>query len=70
MARSGRVALILKSLQTALRSDQIETNIEELATRGKPWNSYHKSDNIPDIIVYPETTGIHRVSVHRRHRPI
>ena len=38
-----------------LRSDQIELNLEERKSRGKPWSSYHTIDRFPDIITFPES---------------
>ena len=39
-----------------LEPDQVELNIEDLIQRGKPWNSYHKSNYFPDMIIYPRST--------------
>ncbi len=45
-----------KELTQVLKPEQIEINIEELKQRGKPWNSYHKINAHPDVIVFPEST--------------
>ena len=60
----GRVNVseVVSRLKEVLRDDQIELNDDELRARGKPWNSYHKSPNYPNVIVMPETTG-QRVNV-------
>ena len=41
-------------LLNVLKREQLVLNIEELKARGKAWNSYHKSDVFPSMIVYPE----------------
>lgn len=45
-----------KEIFKVLRSDQIVMNDDECLARGKPWNSYHKVENHPHFIVYPEST--------------
>jgi len=47
--------LKLRLLEFMLPS-QIEMNLEELKQRGKPWNSYHRCDRYPQMIVCPSTT--------------
>lgn len=39
-----------------LTPSQIEMNLEELKQRGKPWNSYHRCDQHPQMIVCPYST--------------
>ena len=46
----------LSRFAVVLRPDQIETDLEERTQRAKPWNSYHSSQDIPQCILYPETT--------------
>jgi D-lactate dehydrogenase (cytochrome) len=48
---------LLTDLRTALRENQIETDIEECKLRAKPWSSYHRLDIYPRAIVFPETTA-------------
>lgn len=45
---SGLAAILMQS--------QIESDLEERKQRGKPWNSYHSSNDFPELILYPETT--------------
>jgi D-lactate dehydrogenase (cytochrome) len=47
---------LLIELKTVLRSDQIELDIRECKSRGKPWSSFHKISEYPEVIVYPEST--------------
>lgn len=39
-----------------LLPSQIEMNLEELKQRGKPWNSYHRCEQHPQMIVCPSST--------------
>eukprot|EP01032_Pedospumella_encystans_P022359 gene22359-25332_t len=39
-----------------LAPHQIDDHIDERIQRGKPWNSYHKSQYIPELILLPEST--------------
>jgi D-lactate dehydrogenase (cytochrome) len=39
-----------------LDPSQVDVSPEECEARGKPWNSYHKEDNYPDVIVTPHNT--------------
>lgn len=39
-----------------LLPSQIEMNLEELKQRGKPWNSYHRCEKYPQMIVCPSST--------------
>lgn len=55
-ANRDRFGLFLKELQTVLRPDQINTDDDDCKDRGKPWNSYHKIDSVPQVIVQPEST--------------
>lgn len=48
--------LFLADLQGILSSDDIELDEEERKQRGKPWNSYHKVDSYPRVIVSPNST--------------
>lgn len=48
--------LFLADLQGILSSDDIDLDEEERKQRGKPWNSYHKVDSYPMIIVSPNST--------------
>jgi len=47
--------LKLRLLEFLLPS-QIEMNLEELKQRGKPWNSYHRCERHPQMIVCPSST--------------
>lgn len=46
----------VRDLRVSLRDDQIQLDLSERQTRGKPWNSYHHIEEIPHIIVLPEST--------------
>ena len=46
----------LAELHSVVRKDQIDTSIEDCIQRGKPWSSFHKIPEHPDVIVFPETT--------------
>jgi D-lactate dehydrogenase (cytochrome) len=37
-------------------NEQVDESLEERKVRGKPWNSYHKVINNPDVVVFPRTT--------------
>lgn len=43
-------------LQQFLAPHQIDDHIDERVQRGKPWNSYHKSEYFPELILLPEST--------------
>ena len=43
-----------KELNKFLKNDQIVLNMEERQMRAKAWNSYHKCDTYPLMILYPE----------------
>lgn len=43
-------------LQQFLAPHQIDDHIDERIQRGKPWNSYHKSQYFPELILLPEST--------------
>ena len=45
-----------RDLQTTLGKENVEVDLEERKIRGKPWNSYHKCQNNPDIVVFPKST--------------
>ena len=40
--------------QQFLKPEQIITNQEDRKVRSKAWNSYHKSENYPSMVVFPE----------------
>ena len=44
------ISLVLKD------NDQVDISIEERELRGKPWSSYHKIKNNPDVVVFPNST--------------
>lgn len=48
--------LFLTDLQGILTADDIELDEDERKQRGKPWNSYHKVDSYPMVIVSPNST--------------
>ena len=50
------MAGFLQDMSQSLQPDQLEMDIEERKSRGKPWNSYHKTDAYPGVIVYPQST--------------
>lgn len=41
-------------LISTLSKDQVNDDMDDCKTRGKPWNSYHKSNTFPNAIVTPE----------------
>jgi D-lactate dehydrogenase (cytochrome) len=45
-----------RELSMFLLPEQIELDTEERKQRGKPWNSYHKSNYYPEMILYPQST--------------
>ena len=45
---------VKSELLKLLKREQLVFHEEELKARGKAWNSYHKSDVFPSMIVYPE----------------
>lgn len=47
---------LLQELKQFLQEDQIDLDLGERRTKGKPWSSYHKVDNFPHVIVYPSST--------------
>lgn len=50
------VDMLVSELRQLLKDEQIELDLEERKQRGKPWNSYHKVDNYPHLILYPQST--------------
>lgn len=54
--RDPKLDIFYNQLKSQLRKDQITTNRTDCALRGKPWNSYHKISDHPDIVVFPEST--------------
>jgi hypothetical protein len=52
----GNSPQFMRDVAEVLSESQIEIDAEELKQRGKPWNSYHKSDFYPALILYPEST--------------
>ena len=44
------ISLVLKD------KEQVDISIEERELRGKPWSSYHKIKNNPDVVVFPNST--------------
>jgi hypothetical protein len=63
----------MKELHIVLKYDQIETDEDECASRGKPWNSYHSVRSNPQCVLFPETTedvsNIVKIC-HKYHIPI
>lgn len=53
---SVKFELFLKQLRSVLSDDDIDLDDDECRQRGKPWNSYHKVNGYPRIIVSPSTT--------------
>jgi len=49
--------LFMRELHMLLRDEQINVDPDDCKDRGKPWNSYHKIDIFPQVIVHPESTG-------------
>jgi D-lactate dehydrogenase (cytochrome) len=47
---------LLSELKGVLRDDQIERDVRECQSRGKPWSSFHKISEYPQLIVFPEST--------------
>lgn len=47
---------VFTELRNQLRKEQIETDTEECLARGKPYNSWHKSDGSFSAIIYPDNT--------------
>ena len=39
-----------------VRPDQLEEDVEECRTRGKPWSSYHQPVAFPELTIFPEST--------------
>lgn len=39
----------MKELRMLLRAEQINVDSDDCKDRGKPWNSYHKIDNFPQV---------------------
>ncbi len=51
-----RISRLVEDLKVFLRDDQLEQDLNERKLKGKPWNSYHRVDNFPHLIVYPDNT--------------
>lgn len=49
-------ASLKRELRQFLAPHQIDDHIDERIQRGKPWNSYHKSQYFPELILLPEST--------------
>ncbi|MCO5609127.1 hypothetical protein L7F22_063349 [Adiantum nelumboides] len=45
----------IEELMEALDEERVVLDQDERASHGKPVNSYHPADHIPDLIVYPKT---------------
>jgi hypothetical protein len=52
----SRYQALQQELSKFLNEDQIDSDEEECIQRGKPWNSYHKVENHPRLILLPEST--------------
>ena len=50
--KSYSFKLFLKELRMFLRQDQINVDDDDCQDRGKPWNSYHKTDVYPQVRQY------------------
>eukprot|EP01039_Chlorochromonas_danica_P003462 gene3462-3792_t len=50
------IPAFLKELRSVVREDQLELDLGERRSRGKPWSSYHTIEEFPHVIVLPETT--------------
>eukprot|EP01038_Epipyxis_sp_PR26KG_P007430 gene7430-10126_t len=55
-SNTKNIKMFIQEISSFLNLDQIETEVEELKMRGKPWNSYHKILNSPDVILFPQST--------------
>jgi hypothetical protein len=47
----------LSCLKEVVQSEDIEIDEDECRQRGKPWNSYHKVNSYPMVIISPTTTA-------------
>ena len=45
---------LLEEFSQFLDEEQIVTNVAERQARGKAWNSYHRCDTYPMMILYPQ----------------
>ncbi|GAQ91178.1 FAD/FMN-containing dehydrogenases [Klebsormidium nitens] len=45
-----------RKLVEIVGEDNVETDLEERKTRGKPWNTYHVLKGFPDAVVFPQST--------------
>lgn len=48
---------LICAFRSQLRDDQIELDREVLKQRAQPWNSYHRVDSHPLVILFPESTA-------------
>jgi hypothetical protein len=53
---SSDISVFVAEMRSLLGEENVETDLQELMQRGKPWNSYHKIDNHPGVIVFPQST--------------
>jgi D-lactate dehydrogenase (cytochrome) len=53
---SADISVFVAEMGLLLGEENVETDLQELMQRGKPWNSYHKIDNHPGVIVFPQST--------------
>ncbi|KAG6541849.1 hypothetical protein Mapa_016867 [Marchantia paleacea] len=56
VAHAGLPGAFIQELHSACEEDRIVFDLDERDTHGKNMNSYHRADNIPDVVVFPETT--------------
>eukprot|EP00608_Synchroma_pusillum_P008970 CAMPEP_0198419704 /NCGR_PEP_ID=MMETSP1452-20131203/394_1 /TAXON_ID=1181717 /ORGANISM="Synchroma pusillum, Strain CCMP3072" /LENGTH=554 /DNA_ID=CAMNT_0044139841 /DNA_START=1 /DNA_END=1665 /DNA_ORIENTATION=- len=47
---------LVADLREAVGQDHVLLDADEREARGKPWNSYHKIDNFPGVVVLPSST--------------
>lgn len=36
------------------QKERIVDDLDERSSHGKPWNTYHKLQNVPDLVIYPK----------------
>ncbi|CAM6102545.1 unnamed protein product [Calypogeia fissa] len=46
----------LEELRRVCDRERIVTDLDDRNAHGKPWNTYHKLKNVPDLVIYPKTT--------------
>ncbi|BBN14900.1 D-lactate dehydrogenase (cytochrome) [Marchantia polymorpha subsp. ruderalis] len=56
VAHAGLPQAFIQQLHGVCEEERIVFDFDERDNHGKNMNSYHRADNIPDVVVYPETT--------------